>query len=504
MTSFAALTGSSRVAVREGALALLSALALGIALATVPEWAFLPLVCAVVSLSVVAIGATRHLRLMRSLASHQGLFRYLATATMGAGVLAITFSGVRPLSGATLADILFVVAAGFLVSSPSLPCRVPLWLSVGAYGILVAGLLSATFAPPVAFDGDGLPVSSNFGGNILVAIRFAITVLVLPLLIGAVADSRARVDGLVGLWLASVVLNSLVALSDSFQLTSIGEQLTGLASVPGRAIGLTPHSNHLATIAAMAIPIALSRATTAQSSLMRRLSGVSVLVLAGGIGVSGSRAGLLAGALGVTLVLLFQRRERIRAIRIVVATLALTAVLVATAFGPGLVSELSSGYERLTGKIAPTSVQESDDARRQAYGRAIKDFVQHPLTGTGLGTARLAHNLYLQLLQGGGILLLCSFAVFALGALRLGYRLSRDSRLSADMQSLAGALTISLTVWLIAGLVQNPLYDRFLYLPVGFLLSLQFLIARAAVAPDEILRRGQTGHETAKAVGVAS
>lgn len=489
-----------------GALALLSSVAIGVALAVVPDWAFLPFVCAVVSFSLLAVGASQELWLIRSSGAREGLLHYLATATVAAGVLVVTFSAVRPLSGATLADLLFLVGAGFMVlhlmSSPSLPARVPLWLTGGAYGILVVGLLSAAFAPPVTSEisasGVTVPVSSDFGGNILVAVRFAVTVALLPLLIATVSDSRARVERIVGLWLASVVVNCLVALSDSLDLTSIGEQVTGLASAPGRAIGLTPHSNHLATIAAMAIPVAASRATTAQSSLGRWLSWSSVLVMAAGIGVSGSRAGLLAGALGVAVVLLRQRHERMRTIRRV-ATVGVACVLLTSAFGSGSLSDLSVGLDRLTGKVQSSSVQVSNAGRLQAYERAIDDFTQHPLTGTGLGVVRLAHNLYLQLLQGGGVLLLCAFALFASGALKLAYRLSRDARLPADMQNLAGALMTSLAVWLIAGLVQNPLYDRYLYLPVGILLGLYFVALRARVIRDAG-PAGKDGHVLANAV----
>lgn len=490
-------------------LAVASALGTGAMLATVPEGSLLPAVAPIVVLPLLAIAAWWQRPFVRPSHTAESPFRYLGTVTVWVGMLLITFNGVR-LAGATLADLFLVAGAGclalYLLPKRALLPQVPPWLIVAACAILAGGLLSAAFAPPVVFgiggsSSDIVPVSSDFAGNILVTLRFVVTLLFVPLLIGIVGDSHPRVGWMVDAWLASAVLNALVAVTDSFQLISIGELVTGFESVPGRAVGLSTHSNHLALVAAMALPVAVSRAITAPRPLRRRLSWVSVVVLGAGIAVSGSRGGLLAGALGLLLVLFLQRHEFKRIVGGVVGFGA-AVVIFASILNTASVSALRSGYDRLTGGVPSTYLQRSDAARRQAAGRAIGDFSRRPVTGAGLGTVRQGHDLYLQLLQGGGVVLFSAFALFCFGGLRMGRRLSRDPRLTSDMQSLAGALTVSLGAWLIGGLVENPVYDRYLYVPVGLLLGLHFLALRAPAARNLALPGPATSTVTRESLSV--
>jgi O-antigen ligase len=178
-------------------------------------------------------------------------------------------------------------------------------------------------------------------------------------------------------------------------------------------------------------------------------------------------------------VILLQGHERARALT-GLATAAVAAVFFLNALSPESLTRVTAGLDRLVGgeQASISLVQASNAARRVAFDSALREFAQSPVTGTGYGGVREAHNLYLQLLQGGGVLLFCTFAAFALGALGRGYQLSRDERLSPDLQRLAGALTLSVGVWLTAGLVQNTVYDRYLYVPVGFLLALSAVAAR--------------------------
>ena len=64
-------------------------------------------------------------------------------------------------------------------------------------------------------------------------------------------------------WVLSAVVNCAVAVSDFYGVTAIGYNVTGLYWY-GRAGGLTVHPNHLGLVAAMALPIALSRFVTAR------------------------------------------------------------------------------------------------------------------------------------------------------------------------------------------------------------------------------------------------
>jgi hypothetical protein len=129
----------------------------------------------------------------------------------------------------------------------------------------------------------------------------------------------------------------------------------------------------------------------------------------------------------------------------------------------------------LTGVI---SVEGYDNGRLELYAEALSDFLARPLTGHGFSQIRDALNIYLQLLQAGGLIALSAFSLFTVGSLRLGWRLAHEPVLSGSMRSLAVALTVSVLVWLQEGLVQNAIYDRYLYVPAGLLLAMRLFAVR--------------------------
>ena len=112
----------------------------------------------------------------------------------------------------------------------------------------------------------------------------------------------------------------------------------------------------------------------------------------------------------------------------------------------------------------------------------MEGFASSPILGTGFATVRDAHDIYLQLLQAGGILALLSFIVFVAGSLLTGLHLSRSASLSKPHRTLALALIASIVTWLVAGLAQNYVYDRYLYMPFALLLALAILAANVTVS----------------------
>ncbi len=138
-----------------------------------------------------------------------------------------------------------------------------------------------------------------------------------------------------------------------------------------------------------------------------------------------------------------------------------------------------------------TATNESDASRIVNYSVALTDFAKHPLAGNGFDVIRDAHDIYFQLLQGGGLLAFASFGLFAACSLWLGVRLSRHSALTREMQNLASALAASLLVWLLAGLAQNLIYDRYLYLPAGVLIGLR-MAARSETVKKRLSGRVQS------------
>jgi hypothetical protein len=247
-------------------------------------------------------------------------------------------------------------------------------------------------------------------------------------------------------------------------ITSIGESLTGIRFF-ARAGGLTVHPNHLAQTVAMAMPVAL--ALHVHPNLGSRVTKwflVALLLL--GTLVSGSRAGILGVAVGVLLSALLGQRATRREIMINVGTIVIlfgvVVLLVADA------RSLLVAWQRLTGAVsAEAANRERIDLLRQAFS----DLAYRPLLGVGFTKIRGAHDLYLQLWHAGGVLAVSAFGVFTLGTLGCGVNEYRQRSHAAGNVPLPVALTISMLVWLILGLVQNQVYDRYLYLPAALLLG---------------------------------
>ena len=383
-----------------------------------------------------------------------GPFYNLGVGSLAASVLLITFNGVRVGAHVTVSDLLLLgTAIIFLLSllgDRSVVPRPPGWLLFGAIGLLATGFLSTW-------------TTIDIGGDVVATVEFAMALLGVPLLLAFATGASDRLLLFARLWLVSATINSAVAVTDFAHVTSIGLTLSG------RPSGLTVHPNHLGMVAAMAIPLALFLAARARKwpSAAVYLGTVGILTL--GVLVSGSRAALLAAMAGALLLPALGNRllKPVVLIAIAAGGLLLFTSGVLTTNQPSTTSPFVA-IERL----ADPATASSDTGRLEYYSAALADFARRPFTGIGFDLVRTAHDIYFQLLQAGGILALASFLVFSAGSLRLGMKLTRDQALSRDMQNLAAALTASLLVWLVAGLVQNLIYDRFLYLPVGLLVGL--------------------------------
>jgi len=262
-----------------------------------------------------------------------------------------------------------------------------------------------------------------------------------------------------------------VASLDLLLGTQISELATGLPFAEGRASGLAIHSNHLGLASALALPLALAHATVPHR-VRRMLGSAAAAVLVVGVLASGSRANLLGAVVAVALMLLLLRGAQAK-----IALGVIAAVMVMFA-GSVIVSASGSQVVTLERFAGGGQALESDSRRKTKLDTSVSAVMAHGLTGVGFATARDAHNLYLQMLQAGGILALTAFALFAYGAVRLGWKLSREPRAPPDSARLAAGLTVSLLVWLTTGLLQNAVNDRYLVVPFGVLLGLSLAVNR--------------------------
>jgi hypothetical protein len=189
--------------------------------------------------------------------------------------------------------------------------------------------------------------------------------------------------------------------------------------------------------------------------------------ICGGILVSGSRGGLASGGVGV-LILYWLRPETRKAIFA-------SGMLVAAA---GFIVILRAGIEprtafgalyRISGAV---SGEGSDIQRLHAARVAVTALGQYPIFGEGYKYIHLAQSYYLGLLQAGGVFGLFCFALFETWALFVARAtLAREHR--DPVNGLAAAAIAAMCVFFVAGLAENTVYDRFLYVPVGLLLAIR-------------------------------
>ena len=420
-----------------------------------------------------------------------------AFAAISAAMALITVNGLRLGEALTASDVLLAVAAVLLAITAArtrtLPMSVPVWLPVAGAGLLAAGFLVELFPPSrpsqIELDRevslDELEGASNLGH----LVRFEVALVAAPLLIAAGARTFRRAWLLIGLWLGSVALNCLVAVADSLG-ARLDDRLTGVdytvhvRGQPDRMSGLMTHPVGLSLACAMAMPVAVW--LTLNASGRRRLALTALVgLLVVGIVLTAARAGLVGGALGAVVILVIDRRFRRTAVIVVIAA----AVAIPAGAAAGI-----QGAERLLGRGTAVA---SDERRTLGYEQAWADIQDRFVVGWGFRYVRSAHNIYLQVLQAGGVLALAAFLTFVWGTLRAALRLSSHREVSEAGQGMARALAVSMGVWLLFGLVQNSIFDRYLYVPAGLLLGLctaAGLPAAGAAAAQRETPPGRLGH----------
>jgi O-antigen ligase len=346
---------------------------------------------------------------------------------------------------------------------------VPLGVVVGALLLLGTGLVSSIAAATV--------------DSLTTMLRFAVTLAAMPLIIMFAASTPHRLQRLIDMWLVAAGANAAVGALDLLGITDVGTSLTNIDFVTftDRATGLTSHPNHLGLVAAMALPVAVARLGWGG---LRGLAAIALVpLLFVGVVESGSRGAFLAAAGGIVIFLLLGvtcRNPRV--------TLLLLAAPVATFVI--LVSIL--GTNELTGSIVVERLGGgggaalSDNFRRQTLQDSIEQASDHLIVGEGFTVVRTAHNIYLQLLQAGGILALTGFVAYAGAIVRRARWLALPRNSPWLWQaSIAAANGASVCVWLLFGMVGNAIYDRYLYLPVGLTLAVALISKRMRVAADD-------------------
>ena len=241
-------------------------------------------------------------------------------ALVAVGVLLVTFNGVRPIPGATASDLTLVLAVlaiglAFLDSDWKLGSIAPTWLLVAGGLLFAAAVLVGIFPArpsqvplldPFAMIAGGAPPQPNLP-NMGAAVRFVAALVFIPIVIAAAANSPRRIKVVAEMWIAGAALGALIGCLQYAGVISLDDQYRVYAQ--NRVIGLTDHPNTLGLVSAMALPVAASR-LGASHGRARVYYAIAVASMISAIAVSGSRAAIVGGMLGLVLVGVLHREGR--------------------------------------------------------------------------------------------------------------------------------------------------------------------------------------------------
>lgn len=409
-----------------------------------------------ISLLVLPVGVASFLLYRRYVGRQMPVTAILGSWLVALASATATFNGIRIVRNATLADILLLAGALVLIVA-FLTARWN-WPTYSLAGAIGATLLGLSVAASTA-------VSQTAGQDLLAGVFFLVGSVLTPLVVAAAARSPAALEAIAFLWLTSGAVNGAISAIDSAGITTLGPTVTGLSFFE-RSAGLTVHPNHLGLACAMVVPIGVALILSVPRIPIRVLSAALTALAVIGVLESGSRGATLGVAIGPAVAVLLVSRRRIR-------TLAVAAVLIIAVASLGaFVAPDSASVARLTGQVP---VQGSDLQRTDALTQSLHDFTTSPIVGTGYGYARDAHDIYLQVAAAGGAVGLIGLLLLLGAIVQSGVQCTMRSGLSLRLRGLAAGSVGALVTWLSVGIVENPIYDRYLYWPAGLLLAVGFL-----------------------------
>ena len=354
-------------------------------------------------------------------------------------------NGLRLGSFFSLSDMALLAAAPIVTASRILRPSVthlgrfrPFLAALGAMAL--GGMIATAFASdPVR----GLP---HVG-------RFVVSTIGLMLVVAAWAPTRAQLR--VVAW----------AFTLGASVSVVAGLLSGL-SVVGRAIGLTPHPNHLGMVSMMAAGSAFGLALTSGRN-SRKVANAIGLLLVAGVLISGSRAAFLGLLVAALAFLMVMRSAR--------------TVLRSVAFCMPLVLALLLGLVELPGANAfnrlfrgDRGTELSDQERAEVRTEALEQIRARPVYGSGFENARTAHSLYLQLWASAGLVGLGGLLALVVVTIRM---LMAAARIRDRLVAAIGATFLG---YLAGGVASNILWDRYVWLHVTLAIALLAALRSAA------------------------
>jgi O-antigen ligase len=407
---------------------------------------------------------------------------------VGLLVLTISWNGIR-FAGGAIGDAVMAVAFVAVIAYLVLERRaltLPPWLLLTGLGFLIAALLVMILPPSNSLlertQLQRATLEAQAGGALLVTPRsdllalaeFELSSMLIPIMLLATATTPKRCKRLLDLWALSGAVCAFVAVLD---YTGVAH-LSPYPLIGSRSSGLTIHPNYLALTCDITLPAVLLWFGRSRAWTMAGLAASASLL--GGEYASGSRAGAAAIVLAGVATVVCIPRLRVGLVRILpLLGMTLLPLLLFTHTGRHLLAQI-----RLNGTLNTSG---SDFDRRSLAQIAIAQFQARPVQGVGFAEIEDAHNIYLQLLSAGGLIALTSFAVFCGGLLKALRR-----SLFGPNRDLALAAGISVITWLVNGLFDSQVADKYLYVMPGLLLAISAVRAaqqsRSAPADESPVR----------------
>ena len=359
------------------------------------------------------------------------------------------------IAGLQLADMFLVVtiaAIGAMVVFGDLRFRIPWWIFAPVFAILLC-LLAMSFDPiPDAVFSSRYQPPFITPDSMTKAAYWIIALVAVPL--AAIACSKLdprAITWILAFFLAGASLSALIALADLTAFTHIAQSI-GYVSNNRRQPGLAVHPNSLGIACVIAAPFAVHFMNGAKR---RWLPTVALVLLFGGALACGSRGTQLILPVAVVFAIIVspQRKSVIK----LLSGFAAVALFV----GFFVVQQLVLGFLGEVLRFGGGANTGGDSERKMLALQALEDFSQYPFFGIGIEHIIEAHNIYLQILSAGGLVLAAGMMTYWFCTLFACWRAGRVG------VSAAPFIFISIVAWLVIGAIENQLTDRLLYYTVG-------------------------------------
>jgi hypothetical protein len=384
---------------------------------------------------------------------------------------AIPWNGLKS-TGLSPGDLLLLLAfALFVAADLGAPWpRLPPWAWAFGAVIVLVTVLHEVLPTGQAYL-DGRLVVDPAGRRIpeinvngYVGAKFLVPVLILPaVFMFARAHAARAVRNVMIAYASGSAVSGVLALAQVLGVSNLATQIRGYDVVAGtdasRSAGLAVHPNFLGMTCVLSLPFTLWLLRNPVGR--ERTIGWALLVTnLLGVYASGSRGGAAVAVIAIvgSVAVMPTYRRALATVGLLLAMLAGYTFVVKPSIGHAVLKalRLTSNNQSATG---------SDLIRAQVGAQGVRDFRHSPLDGVGMQVAAEAHNVYLQALAAGGLLLLTGLLVFLFGGL---------ARCLAALRTEPAAYPILVAVVCAATLawLENSLTDRLAYVPLALCATL--------------------------------